>query len=89
MAHFAAVLLHRLCVGFVSAPKGERKGVKGCECEWVEDGSLIAPFDSVVHSLLMRAVVFLEYRESGLAWGSKVDASHDLEIGSEIRSLSR
>ena len=52
--------------------------MKGSECEWVEDGSLIAPFDGVVHSLLMRAVVFLEYRESRLACGSKVDASHTL-----------
>ena len=74
---------------FRAAPKGERKGMEGGEGEVVEDACLIAPFDGIVHILLMRAVVFLEYRESGLAWGSKVYASHIWGECSWIPSLSR
>ena len=84
-----AVLLHRLGFDFASAPKGEGKGVEGGQGEVVEDAGLVASLDRLVHDFLMRAVVFLECRESGLARGSKVDASHGWGKVSWLISLSR
>ena len=41
--------------------------MKGGEGEVVEDAGLVASLGSLVHSFPMEVVVFLEYREGGLA----------------------